>query len=154
MTNSKDNSMNRILLSVCIMVCVSIVSCKKELPYSIWIVNGEGFNTNKVAEAKGKGGSGLQSDDQENGFTMVWGLYGIPGPGVHYISLEQSNNPGLLRVSFGYKGTFYVLSPNNSDSLIATVVNNKMHYEMPAAWFKNYNNPMDSVLISATLIQP
>jgi hypothetical protein len=146
--------MKRVTLLVCTISCLCLIACKKEILHSTWTVNGEGFSTNKVAETKGKGGSGLHTDDKENGFTMGWGLYSIPGTGVHQISLEQSNNPALLRVTFYYKGAYYSLSPNNDDSLIATAINEKMHYEMPAVWFKNHTNSLDSVLISATLIQP
>jgi hypothetical protein len=147
--------MKNVILLLSTLTCLYLAACKKEILHSTWTVNGDGFSTNKVAARESKGSSGLETDDKENGFSMGRRIYGLPGPGVHQISIDyQSNNPMLLFVSFYYKGAHYSLSPNNSGSLIATAINAKMHYEMPAAWFKNYTNPLDSVLISATLIQP
>ncbi len=147
---------NKILV-ICSIICIAaITSCskKEEKQYSTWMVNGEGFSTNKVTMMQGKGWSGLNTDDRENGFTMGWGDYGMRGPGVYQISIAQSNDPTLLRVSFNYKGVYYSLSPYNGGKLIGTLIGEKMQYKMPAAWFKNYYDPLDSVLISATLNQP
>lgn len=143
-----------ILLSA---VCCCWMSCDKNRnkQYSTWYINGESFYSRDVVFATSKGGNNLTKTGTDNGFSLGSGLTSAPQPGYLGISIDAvSHNPALFRVHFYQNGAGYQLSSHNPDSVLASYVNGKLRYEMPAAWFVNYTDPTDSVLISGTFNEP
>ncbi len=147
--------MKKIFLLLFISSCW--ISCDKNRnnQYSTWFINGESFYSRDVSFETNKGGNHLSTDSKDNGFNLGSEMGGRPHPGYIGISTDyNSYNPALFRAYFYRNGTYYSLSRHNPDSVLVSLPNGKVRYEMPVAWFVNYNNPADSVQISGTFNEP
>jgi hypothetical protein len=149
--------MNRIILSVCIMVCIGIVSCKKGKQYSTWNINGEDFSANNVGVfIVDSEFCYLTNNDTNNQFLVGFFNTGsrLPVNGTFKLNTYPAGATPDCDVQFHYKGKTYHPTFTNTGVIHASSINEKASYTLPASWFIPISNLGDSVLIEGTFNEP
>jgi hypothetical protein len=145
--------MKKIMPLLAAILCVS--ACKKDPPkqYSYWTVNSDSFRTNNVTLSIDKTGTILHGENDAGSFGLYWGLHSLPTDSNGYLIDSDSPNPVDVSVIIGYQGQSYRVY-QLGQYLSAELVNGKAQYRLTDVWFKDYNNPNDTVLVSGTFNQP
>lgn len=121
--------------------------------YSYWKVGNDSFKSNNVEKAIGKLIVGISClDRNESGnFTMVFHFGALPTSGDFPLQKSSSQNPDSAILNFYYKGNFYIpyrLGFLHRDTGV------KFQARLEPTWYVNYDNPLDTVLISGIFREP
>ncbi|OJV56069.1 MAG: hypothetical protein BGO31_18520 [Bacteroidetes bacterium 43-16] len=129
------------------------ISCKKKPNYfSDWKINGTAYRSNNVTVSEGKGIVTMACYARE-GFSLVWYTSsGFPDRGGMWLIADGSS--GTAGVGIYHEGKYYMVSPNEVKYLNFGVGNGTIEFQAEPAWFINYENPADSVLVEGVFRRP
>lgn len=136
-----------------ILFLLLLISCNKDnkKQYSTWYVNGQEFKSNNVQKDIGKIVSGIMGGEQANRFTLAFYFSPLPTSGTFHVIRGKHAHPDSVNFVFYYNNNFY--TPYH-DGSINIINNKKFRAELSPTWYKNYDNPLDTVLISGTFNEP
>ena len=132
---------------------ILLTACNKDnkKQYSTWYVNGQEFKSNNVKKDIGKAVSVIACRDEINRFTLTFYFSSLPTSGVFHVIRGKNAHPDSVNFVFYYNNNFY--TPYH-DGSINIINHKKFRAELSPTWYKNYDNPLDTVLISGTFNEP
>ena len=131
---------------------ILLTACNKDnkKQYSTWYVNGQEFKSNNVKKDIGNSASLINCYDEINRFTIGF-IIPLPTFGTYPLLIGTYAHPDSVNINFYYNNNFYIPYHNGELKIIG---NKKFKAELSPAWFKNYDDPFDTVLISGTFNEP
>ncbi len=121
--------------------------------YSYWKVGNDSFKSNNVQKTIGKLIAAISCRDRnESGnFTMTFHFGALPTFGDFPLQKTSSQRPDSAILNFYYKGNFYI---PHSLGILHRDTGVRFQAILAPTWYVNYDNPLDTVLISGIFREP
>ena len=119
--------------------------------YSYWKVGNDSFKSNNVEKAIGKVVAGIASRGEPNRFTIGFRFGYLPTHGNFPVAKTGIQHPDSVAVSFYYRSNFYI---SYGSGFLHRDSGVKFQAILDPTWYVNYDNPLDTVLISGIFREP
>ncbi len=111
----------------------------------------DSFKSNNVEKAIGKVVAGIACRDDSNRFNISFRFGSLPTHGNFPVAKTGIQHPDSVGVSLYYKGEYYI---PYSLGILHRDTGVKFQAILDPTWYVNYDNPLDTVLISGIFREP